>query len=230
MNRNQKNSLQCGKLQGLHHPRNLNSVVQRRNRCSSCSSTSTASSLAMPFHKDRRSQLLLKVKFEIKHYLTFLDKNFYDKECLVDRLLWFTFLTNRYWTETSFEQCGRNQWPCCRPCYFIMTMLLAIGPLRLRKRPTDCSLKCLVTLLPALIWPHVIFSCYPHWRRFYEADNLTKVADLQRAVKSEIASLGPSAYKNVSIYGLKGVESAFHSKGSTLKRANAFRHKLRKGM
>ena len=43
-------------LQGLHHQRNLKSVVQRRNRCSSCSSTSTASSLAMPFRKDRRSQ------------------------------------------------------------------------------------------------------------------------------------------------------------------------------
>ena len=56
MNRNQKNSLQCGKLQDLHHPRNLKSVVQRRNRCSSCSSTSRASSLAMPFRKDRRSQ------------------------------------------------------------------------------------------------------------------------------------------------------------------------------
>ena len=55
-NWNQKNSLQCGKFQGLHHPRNLKSVVQRRNRCSSCSSTSKASSLAMPFCKNRRSQ------------------------------------------------------------------------------------------------------------------------------------------------------------------------------
>ena len=56
MNRNQKNSSQCGKLQDLHHPRHLKSVVQRRNRCSSCSSTSRASSLAMSFRKDRRSQ------------------------------------------------------------------------------------------------------------------------------------------------------------------------------
>ena len=55
-NRIQKNSLQCGKLQGLHHPRNLKSVVQRRNRCSSCSWTSTATSLAMLFLKDRWSQ------------------------------------------------------------------------------------------------------------------------------------------------------------------------------
>ena len=37
-------------------------------------------------------------------------------------------------------------------------------------------------------------------------------------------------YSKVSIHGLKGVESAFHSKGSTLKRTNALRRKLRKGM
>ena len=35
--------------------------------------------------------------------------------------------------------------------------------------------------------------------------------------------------RTVSIHGLTGVESAFHSKGSTLKRTNAFRRKLRKG-
>ena len=49
-------------------------------------------------------------------------------------------------------------------------------------------------------------------------------------MQSAIASLGPSAYKNCFFHGLKGVESAFHSKGSTLKRMNAFRKKLRKGM
>ena len=62
-------------LQGFHHQRNLKSVVQRRKRCSSCTSISTASSLAMPFHKDRWSQQILKGKFEIKQHLTFLDKN-----------------------------------------------------------------------------------------------------------------------------------------------------------
>ena len=36
--------------------------------------------------------------------------------------------------------------------------------------------------------------------------------------------------KTVSIHGLKGVESAFHLKGSTLKRAYALRQKLRKGV
>ena len=55
-------------------------------------------------------------------------------------------------------------------------------------------------------------------------------ADLQRAVQSAIASLGTSAYRTVSIHGLKGVKGAFHSKESTLKRTNALRQNLRKGM
>ena len=42
--------------------------------------------------------------------------------------------------------------------------------------------------------------------------------------------LGHPHTKIVSIHGLKGVESAFHSKGSTLKRTNALRQKLRKSM
>ena len=36
--------------------------------------------------------------------------------------------------------------------------------------------------------------------------------------------------RTVCIHGLKDVESAFRSKGRTLKRANALRQKLRKGM
>ena len=42
--------------------------------------------------------------------------------------------------------------------------------------------------------------------------------------------LGHPHTKTISIHGLKGVESAFHSKGGTLKRTDAFRQKLRKGM
>ena len=56
------------------------------------------------------------------------------------------------------------------------------------------------------------------------------VADLQRGCSPRSLPLDHPHTRTVSIGGLKGVESAFHSKGSTLKRTNAFRQKLRKGM
>ena len=74
------------------------------------------------------------------------------------------------------------------------------------------------------------FFLFPKLKNILRGQQFDDFPDLQRVVQSMIASLGPSACKNCSIHGLKGVESAFHSKGSTLKRANAFRQKLRKGM
>ena len=47
----------------------------------------------------------------------------------------------------------KKQAPLLPTCLFIMTMRLAIGLLRLRKRSTEGPLKCLVILLTALIWP-----------------------------------------------------------------------------
>ena len=46
----------------------------------------------------------------------------------------------------------------------------------------------------------------------------------------QVQTVTANYYSKVSIHWLKGVESAFHSKGSTLKRTNAFRQKFRKGM
>ena len=74
------------------------------------------------------------------------------------------------------------------------------------------------------------FFLFPTLKKILRGRQFDDVADLQRAVQSAIASLGTSAYRTDSIHGLKGVKGAFHSKGSTLKRTNAFRQKLRKGM
>ena len=74
------------------------------------------------------------------------------------------------------------------------------------------------------------FFLFPTLKKILRGRQFDDVADLQRAVQSVIASLGTSAYRTDSIHGLKGVKGAFHSKGSTLKRTNAFRQKLRKGM
>ena len=74
------------------------------------------------------------------------------------------------------------------------------------------------------------FFLFPTLKKVLRSQQFDDVADLQRVVQSAIAFLGLSAYKNCFIHVLKGVESAFHSKGSTLKRTNAFRQKLRKDM
>ena len=94
----------------------------------------------------------------------------------------------------------------------------------------DGPLECLVILLTALIWPPVISSCSLHWRRFCEADNLTMLQICKGRCSPWSLPLDHPHTRTVSIHGLKVVESAFHSKGSTLKSINALRQKLRKGM
>ena len=74
------------------------------------------------------------------------------------------------------------------------------------------------------------FFLFPTLKKIVRGRQFDDVADLQRAVQSAIASLDHPHTRTVFIHELKGVESAFHSKGSTLKRMNAFRQKLRKGM
>ena len=74
------------------------------------------------------------------------------------------------------------------------------------------------------------FFLFPTLKKILRGRQFDDVADLQRAVQSAIASLGSSAYRIVSIHGLKGLKGAFHSKESTLKRTNAFRQKLWKDM
>ena len=72
------------------------------------------------------------------------------------------------------------------------------------------------------------FFLFPTLKKILRGRQFDDVADLQRAMQSAIASLGPSAYKNCFYSWVKRCKSAFHSKGSTLKRTNAFRQKLRK--
>ena len=74
------------------------------------------------------------------------------------------------------------------------------------------------------------FFLFPTLKKILRGRQFDDVADLQRAVQSAIALLDHPHTRTVSIHELKGVKSAFHSKGSTLKRTNAFRQKLRKGM
>ena len=76
----------------------------------------------------------------------------------------------------------------------------------------------------------VISSSFPHRRRLCKADNLTMLQICKGQCSPRSLPLDHPHTRTVSIGGLKGVESAFHSKGSTLKRTNAFRQKLRKGM
>ena len=106
----------------------------------------------------------------------------------------------------------------------------AIRLLQLERRLTDGPLKCLVILLTALIWPPVISSCSPHQRRFCEANKLTMLQICKGRCSLRSLPMDHPHARTVSIYGLKGVQSAFHSNGRTLKRVSTFRQKLQKGM
>ena len=64
------------------------------------------------------------------------------------------------------------------------------------------------------------FFLFPTLKKILRGRQFDDVADLQRTVQSAIAS----------IHELKCVKGAFHSKGSTLKRTNAFRQKPRKDL
>ena len=72
------------------------------------------------------------------------------------------------------------------------------------------------------------FFLFSTLKKILRGGQFDDVADLQRAVQS--LPLDHPHTRTVLIHGLKGVESAFHPKGTTLKRTNTFRQKLRKGM
>ena len=69
------------------------------------------------------------------------------------------------------------------------------------------------------------FFYFPTLKKILRGQQFDDVADLQRVVQFAMFPLDHPHTRTVSSHRLKKVESSFFSKGSTLKRTNAFRQK-----